>query len=334
MESNRVVSVIIQDGQGGIEVVSKLNTGAVVVPLNKKPKLGVLGSQYGILFSISAVFKILKENNVVMTNLPIHHMVFSLVNLFYKRKHIAVEHGPWVFAIGAKTHQIVSWIYQFWLRKSKLDLVCVSKDLFAMYNLIRNNNHYIPNAICDLEEIKLSSSIGNVLKFVFVGRFDYQKDVQLAIDAYLLFKSSYDKKCSFDLYGSGKEMEALFDKYSTNYDINFHGYNKNARNLLCGYDVCIVTSRFEGLPGIVLESLFAGCRVVSTPFLSGLLELAVYPNILVSRNRDVHSIVESIKFILDVEYDPQSVRKSLESIYSQPLVKSEYSKLFISKKCD
>jgi glycosyltransferase involved in cell wall biosynthesis len=329
MEPNRVVSVIIQDGQGGIEVVSKLNTDALVVPLNNTPKSGLLGSQYGILFKFLTVFKILKENDVVITNLPIHHMFFSLVNLIYKRKHIAVEHGPWVFAIGAKTHQIVSWFYQFWLRKSKLDLVCVSKDLFALYNLIRDNNHYIPNAICPLEYEKLDASITGDLKFVFVGRFDYQKDVQLAIDSYLFFRSFYNKMCSFDLYGSGAEFEVLFDKYSTGYDMNFHGYNNNARNLLCQYDICIVTSRFEGLPGIVLESLFAGCRVVSTPFLSGLLELAVYPNILVSRNRDVHSIVESIEFILDVEYDPQSVRKSLESIYSQPLIKGEYSKLFI-----
>ncbi|MGL4585043.1 MAG: hypothetical protein ACRCVU_18920, partial [Flavobacterium sp.] len=70
MESNRIVSVIIQDGQGGIEVVSKLNTGAVVTPLNKEVKAGFFGSQYGVFFSILTVCKILRENNVVMTNLP------------------------------------------------------------------------------------------------------------------------------------------------------------------------------------------------------------------------------------------------------------------------
>ncbi|MDT3278993.1 glycosyltransferase family 4 protein [Shewanella scandinavica] len=333
MESNRVVSVIIQDGQGGIEVVSKLNTCSLIVHLNKKPKFGFLGSQYGVLFCISSVFRILKENDVVMTNLPIHHMVFSLINLFYKRKHIAVEHGPWVFAIGAKTHQFVSWFYQFWLKKSKLDVVCVSKDLFAMYNLIRNNNHYIPNAICDFESVKSHSSIDDVLRFVFVGRFDYQKDVQLAIEAYLSFKRASNKKCIFDLYGSGKDMEGILEKYSSYDDINFKGYNNNARNLLCNYDICLVTSRFEGLPGIVLESLYAGCRVVTTPFISGLLELAVYPNIRVSRNRDIISIVESISSILDVEYDPLAVRVSLERTYSQPLIKNEYSKLFIKNEC-
>ncbi|MFT5848657.1 glycosyltransferase family 4 protein [Psychroserpens sp.] len=330
MVKSRVASVIIQDGSGGIEVVSKLNTECNIEKINDDIRSGILGSQYGIFFRLGRVLSILRNNDVVITNLPMHHMFFSLCNILYKKKLIGVEHGPWVFVISAKSSIVLSWFYHLWLSKSKLPIICVSKDLLAVYNLIRKNNHYIPNCISFIDNVKTNSLISDKCKFVFVGRFDYQKDVTLAIESYIAYRKRFGNDCSLELFGDGSELDALKEHYKREDSIFFHGYNANARNELYKFDVCLVTSKFEGLPGIVLEALHVGCRVVCAPFISGLMELSIYPNLIITNDREIDSFVESTEQILKADYEVKQVRTKLETYYSHNKVRQKYSKI-ISK---
>jgi len=331
MEKLNAASIIIQEGNGGIEVVSKLNSSSDVVSINVEKKNGLMGSQYGVFLSLSTVVKILKKYDCVMTNLPMHHIFFSMINIFYKKKHIAIEHGPWVFAIGMKSNILVSWFYHFWLKHSKVKILCVSKDLYCMYNLVRKNNVYIPNCIAKIESVKTTSLLSDEIRCVFIGRFDQQKDVELAISSFLEFSSTCSLQTSFELFGSGIELDILTKKYKNEESIKFMGYSSDARNQLVNYDICIVSSKFEGLPGIVLEALYVGCRVVSAPFLTGLLELAEYPNLRISSSRDYKDLSIEMNAVLNQNFEPAEIREKLLRVYSQKCVSDSYMRLILSE---
>lgn len=331
MAISKSASIIIQDGLGGIEVVSRLNVDCEVVPINDGKKNGFLASQYGVLLSLTKVIRILNEYECVLTNLPIHHLVFSIINIYFRKKHIAVEHGPWIFAIGMKTNVLVCWLYHLWLKYSSCRVVCVSKDLYCLYNLIRKDNIYIPNCISPINNVRYHSTLGNEVRCVFVGRFDKQKDVELAIKSFIDFAETQQIRCSLDLYGDGGEFKMLAEKYKDDVRISFLGYFGDVRNKLFNYDVCIVSSHFEGLPGIVLEALYVGCRVVCAPFIAGLLELSEFPNLGVANSRDIVDISKQIRASLVVEFEPNEIRKKLEGRYCQKSIRERYNNLIIFK---
>lgn len=326
MEKIRKVSLIIQEGNGGIESVSKFNTDASVVCLNNKPKKGILSSQYGALFLPVRVCNILKYSDVIMTNLPVHHMVFSFFNIFFKKKHICIEHGPWVHAIGAKTGLWMALIYQVWLKISSVTIVCVSKDLYALYNLIRTNNVYIPNAI--KKTIRGGVNQTNNIRFVYGGRFDYQKDTELAIKSFIEYvnkRRESSKQITLDLYGTGIEEAYLKEKYSSHDNITFKGHCASLSDVLKNYDICILTSRFEGLPGIALEALSAGCKVVCSPFLTGLMELNTLSSVFISDLRSVESIADCIEQAVIYNQTSDNTYEYLDKNYSRERVNKLYN---------
>ncbi len=328
MDRIRVVSVIIQDGNGGIESVSRINSHAKIERINKIKRVGIRASQYGVFLSPLRVFSILKNNDVVMTNLPMHHVFFSFVNLFFGRKLICIEHGPWIHAISAKSGLLMSWFYQAWLKASDVKIVCVSKDLYALYNLIRDNNVYIPNAIKKTE--RLQKKISTVKKFVYAGRFDYQKDTELTIESFLEYTSRIKKRgeyCTLHVYGSGVQEKYLRDKYKKFDNVEFKGHCQSLTEELYSYDVCLLTSRFEGLPGIALEALYSGCKVVCTPFLTGLMELNSLSSLYVANSRNVADIVSTIEMALSHDSNFIDTYRILDENYSTNKVNDLYKNI-------
>jgi len=60
------------------------------------------------------------------------------------------------------------------------------------------------------------------------------------------------------------------------------------------------------------------------------MELSIYPNLIITNDREVHSFVESIDEILRTNYDVKEVRNKLETYYSDTKVRSEYSKIIFN----
>jgi len=59
-------------------------------------------------------------------------------------------------------------------------------------------------------------------------------------------------------------MKAESERLGLSSRIRFLGYRDDARKLLTGCDVLLMTSRYEGLPQVILESLAGGAAVVAT----------------------------------------------------------------------
>ena len=323
MGITRVITFVSCEGQGGIEKVSQRNYNsdiAFLVTASCRSK--ILKSQYGILFRLMYVIKAMSKYDVIVTNLPIHHMVLSILSLVKKKKHIAVEHGPWNIILYDRSIS-VKWIYEFWLRKTNSTLVCVSKDLYALYSLYKVRRlRYVPNMIRDKGFDFLETKLDKVCRsFVFIGRMDYQKNVTLTIQT--IEKVMLFQQATLDLFGDGIELKKLKEEYQHSRNIRFHGYVRDLDNRLESYDALIITSRFEGLPGVVLEALSNRLMVFATPFIAGLLELNKSPNLIISDESSAESLA---KAILD---NNKGLNKCIDA-YTKRTVERAYQQIFNS----
>ena len=109
--------------------------------------------------------------------------------------------------------------------------------------------------------------------------------------------------CIFVLVGDGplmKQTESLIGSMGLVDHVRLLGSRKDVVDILPSFDVCLITSRTEGLPRALLESLAAGIPVVSTD-VGGIHELiGGGRNGFLSSEGDVDSLAADVNRILDL----------------------------------
>ena len=113
-------------------------------------------------------------------------------------------------------------------------------------------------------------------KIVAVGRLSFEKDFQTLIKAFKIAKNKID--CSLVFVGEGKELENLqrlvslldIEKY-----VFFLGFKSNPYKYIANCDLLVLSSLYEGLPNVIIESIAIGTPVVATDCLSGPREILV-----------------------------------------------------------
>lgn len=109
---------------------------------------------------------------------------------------------------------------------------------------------------------------------VLAGRLSYPKNHPLMFRALKLLRESGDFRLI--LLGEGElreELTALARQMGLEDWIDFHGYVKNPYGYLSFADCVVLSSRYEGLPTVLVEALACGNRVVSTDCPSGPAEI-------------------------------------------------------------
>lgn len=96
---------------------------------------------------------------------------------------------------------------------------------------------------------------------IAVGRFVYAKAFEILLEAW----SEIDH--NLILVGDGPDREALEElvkKYKLTERVSFLGFRQDVINLLASSDVCVISSRHEGFPYVMVESLFVKTPLIST----------------------------------------------------------------------
>ncbi len=110
-------------------------------------------------------------------------------------------------------------------------------------------------------------------RFVAIGRMVYQKHFGLMLRA---FAKAVQPGETLTLFGDGPEraaLEAQAAALGVADRVRFAGHVADAPSLLGAYDVLLMSSRYEGVPAVVIEALAAGLAVVSTDCGAGLRSL-------------------------------------------------------------
>jgi glycosyltransferase involved in cell wall biosynthesis len=165
-------------------------------------------------------------------------------------------------------------------------VVCVStgvaEDLITRLGVPAHKVSVIYNPVVDQELLDAATAPANHAwleddaerVFVASGRLTAQKDFPTLIEAFRLLKSKVQARLI--ILGEGEErgrLEAMISASNLSGDVDLHGFVENPYAYLSRADAFVLSSRWEGLPTVLIEALACGCPVVSTDCPSGPREI-------------------------------------------------------------
>lgn len=162
------------------------------------------------------------------------------------------------------------------------------EKVITVYNGIKNS------ILTGINNISGKKIIGTV------GRLTYQKGHEYFIEAAKnLVKEGFDFE--FHIYGDGekkKEFEKLIIDYGLEKSVFLKGYSKDVLSVLRTFDLFVLTSRYEGIPYVLLEAMSMEVPIVTTD-VGGISEvIRNNENGLLVENKNVSDICEKIKYIM------------------------------------
>ena len=139
----------------------------------------------------------------------------------------------------------------------------------AGVNLIRSGIHSSSRRFGHEDAVNMRKSLGVSESAAFVGMVACLKPQKAPLDFVQLAASVRDKipEVKFLLVGDGElrsDVETLVHALGLERTVILAGWRRDIPEILNALDVFVLTSRWEGLPRAVLESLAAGVPVVAT----------------------------------------------------------------------
>jgi len=107
-----------------------------------------------------------------------------------------------------------------------------------------------------------------------VGRLTEQKDFATLLRAFAAVHAQ--RKVRLVILGEGnldKDLENLANKLGIQEDVAMPGFVENPFQYMARASVLVMSSKYEGLPGVLIQALACGCPVVSTDCPGGTREI-------------------------------------------------------------
>ncbi len=163
-----------------------------------------------------------------------------------------------------------------------------------------------------------------------IGRLAPVKNISLLIDAYAYAKAHLNIEHKLVIVGDGdlrESLEAQCKELNVEKDVHFTGMLKNPYPWLKKADLFVFTSKNEGLPNVLLESLSCQTNIIATRGRGGTLDImsnGLEKNLM---NFDKKEIAQKIVNTLKEDTD-QDFHKFLQ-LYTPKNVVNQYIKEFL-----
>ncbi len=213
--------------------------------------------------------------------------------------------------------RLAGWMYRYFYPRFDV-VVCQSmdmrNDLIKQFGFPATKAVIIHNPV-DIERIhRLASEVisrndewpepnsDGAPHFVAAGRLAYQKGFDLLIEALALGDGTRPR---LTLLGEGPlrpALEQLARRRGVADRIRFLGFESNPYPLFAHADAFILSSRYEGLPNVVLEALACGTQVIAVPAPGGINEIAkLAGGVLLAAAVDAESLSVAIQRFVNGE---------------------------------
>ena len=139
--------------------------------------------------------------------------------------------------------------------KSKRD---AEKD--GIKNVIKINNPFVTEIICHNQDAKT---------FLNIGRYGHQKNQRVILEAFKLIHDKipdWDLKIVGDGVNSSTELRELIDKYELRNKVFLFDKTYDPISFFRSSSIFILSSRFEGLPLVLLEAIASGNLIISSKY--------------------------------------------------------------------
>lgn len=266
--------------------VDQLNKNIHLINLNKKR----------LFFAIFSIINFLLKNkndlNVVsFLNAP--NLIFCLIKFLFKLKNlnltITIHNSVSDSYINSNLKGKIILILLKYFNNFANKIICVSnfvkKDLINNWKYKNKNIFTIYNPAINKKQISKLSKKKNLFLETYksknfkiilsVGRLTKQKNYNLLINAFHEVTKKIDKIILIIL-GTGEQQKNLSELVrikKLKKKIIFLGFQNNPYNFIKNSDLVVLSSDWEGLPTILIESLYLKKKIVSTNCNGGCSEI-------------------------------------------------------------
>lgn len=191
----------------------------------------------------------------------------------------------------------------------------------------------LPNAV-NMPAVVERSFDKPVTQFIFVGRFAFNKGIDVLMEAVKKVNASgYSEKTRFVLVGKGPEYDRITANYKEPNVVFTGGADDDTLfRLYRESDVFVLPTLFEGMPTVALEAMSYGLPLIITDT-GATLELAGEDNALIIEKRSADSLAEAIKKITNM---PALERKKMSEAsvtkvsrnFTWPVVAAKHLEVF------
>lgn len=218
-----------------------------------------------------------------------------------------------------------------WVRRFDKFVVLTEEDSRYWGNLsnmtvIPNARTFTPSGIADMENRKV----------IAVGRYTFQKGFDRLVEAWNLVAPDFPD-WELEIVGDGEDREMLktmIDRYGLGGSVHLVPANNEIEKHYIGSSVYVMTSRYEGLPMVLLEAQAFGLPVVSFRCKCGPSDLiADGENGYLVDEGDIKGFVFKLKKVMsDVELRRKMSQNALTSSgrFSEERVMQHWIELFES----
>ena len=150
--------------------------------------------------------------------------------------------------------------------------------------------------------------------FVTVARFNFQKGYDLLLRAIAMVKEAVKARSGYFIFvGDGPEFEKmkhLGQSLGISGDILFLGARSDVYDILRASDVCLLPSRWEGLPIVLLETGLLKVPVIASDTY-GNREIIGEKNGILFKNLNIDALAGVIRDVLNDRYDLKGYAENL-----------------------
>jgi glycosyltransferase involved in cell wall biosynthesis len=158
----------------------------------------------------------------------------------------------------------------------------VARDLISQQGVPAHKVSVIHNPVVDNALLAAAAApvshtwfgTGSARVLVASGRLTPQKDFPTLLEAFRLLRSKVPARLI--ILGEGEErgrLAALRDAMGLSGEVDLPGFVENPYGYMSRADAFVLSSRWEGLPTVLIEALACGCPVVATDCPSGPREI-------------------------------------------------------------
>ena len=244
-----------------------LKSGLVVRPSNFRVEVICLNFEnlFNFYSALSFFLKIIKDFDPdVIHSHMIHANIFSRIARIFKnyKKLICTAHnsneGGFLRMLAYRLTNFLSDLNTNVSNEATKALIL--KGAFDSNNLIT-----VYNGV-DLNKFSFSDKERKI-NFLSVGRLNLQKDYPNLLNAIKLIDDKINKNIVFNIAGDGElkfYLEKMISELNLNERVKLIGKRNDIPKLLQQSKFLVLSSKYEGLPTVIIEAMASGVYVIST----------------------------------------------------------------------
>ena len=227
------------------------------------------------------------------------------------------------------------WISKIWMNNlirnlKQLDrfIVLTNEDKQNWTEL--DNVSVIPNFVTS---VSMDKSDCNLKRVIAVGRYSWQKGLDMLINAWQIVYKSHPEWL-LDIYGDGDSdaYQTIADNLGLSSVVRCNPAIRDIHKEYIRSSIFVLSSRYEGLPLVLIEAMGAGLPVVAFSCPCGPKDLIVEGhNGLLVENGNVQQLAAQLLYLINHECDRKSMgEKAVESVncYTKDIVMKRWVELF------